>query len=83
MKELRDLKDLTIHDVQPVSDESTQRTVPLAQTRFHQPSEGDLTTLFGTPDLYWRNPDPGGRVSHSSTNPDETKRPEKLNLVSL
>ena len=24
MKELRDLKDLTIHDVQPISDESTR-----------------------------------------------------------
>ena len=24
MKDLRDLKDLTIHDVQPISDESTQ-----------------------------------------------------------
>ena len=52
MKDLRDLKDLTIHDVKLIRDESSL-------SRSHQPSEWEKIVVFETPDLYHRSPDSG------------------------
>ena len=56
MKELRDLKDLTIHDVQPISQAKPRRLLCLGS---HQPAERVQIPFVETPDVCRRSPDSG------------------------